>query len=114
VLAGVGIYGVISYAVAQRTHEIGIRMALGASAGEVLRSVVAQSMTPVFAGVGIGLTLSFGLTRLMAHMLYGVNPNDATTFGAVALLLCTVALGASIIPALRATRIDPVTALRHE
>jgi len=114
VLAGVGIYGVISYAVAQRTHEIGIRMALGASASEVLRSVVAQSMMPVFAGVGIGLTLSLALTRLMAHMLYGVNPSDAATFAVVAVVLSTVALGASIVPALRATRIDPVTALRHE
>jgi putative ABC transport system permease protein len=100
--------------VAQRTHEIGIRMALGASASEVLRSVVAQSMMPVFAGVGIGLTLSLALTRLMAHMLYGVNPSDAATFAVVAVVLSTVALGASIVPALRATRIDPVTALRHE
>jgi putative ABC transport system permease protein len=114
VLAAVGIYGVISYAVAQRTHEIGIRMALGARPNNVLRVVVVQSMTPVLGGVGVGLALSFALTRLMAHMLYGVNPSDPGTFGAVSLVLCTVAIGAAIVPAYRATHIDPVTALRHE
>ena len=114
VLAAVGIYGVISYAVAQRTHEIGIRMALGARPEQVLRVVVGQSMLPVLAGVAIGLALALALTRLMTHMLYGVEASDPMTFAGVALVLCAVALGAGVVPARRATRIDPVSALRHE
>jgi len=114
VLAAVGIYGVISYAVAQRTHEIGIRMALGASSGTVLRAVVAQSMVPVAAGVGIGLAASLALTRLMANMLYGVRASDPATFAAVALLLAAVAAAAAVVPARRAVKIDPTIALRHE
>ena len=114
VLAAVGIYGVISYAVAQRTHEIGIRMALGASSGTVLRAVVAQSMLPVAVGVGIGLAASLVLTRLMANMLYGVRASDPATFGAVALLLAAVAAAAAVVPARRAVRIDPTIALRTE
>ena len=87
---------------------------INAGPGDVLRAVVAESMAPVLAGVGIGLAASLGLTRLMASMLYGVKASDPATFGAVALILSAVALAASIVPARRATRIDPTMALRHE
>jgi putative ABC transport system permease protein len=113
-LAAVGIYGVISYTVAQRTREIGIRRVLGAGQADVLKVVVGQGMLPVLAGVAIGLAASFWLTRLMAGMLYGVKASDPATRAGVALALAAVALLATLVPARRAARVAPVAALRCE
>jgi predicted permease len=113
-LSGVGIYGVISYLIGQRTHEIGIRMALGAQQSKVLRQVLGEGLKLAITGAAIGLAAAFGLTRLMASLLYGVSPTDPLTFGAVAALLVTVALAACYVPARRAAAVDPMVALRHE
>jgi putative ABC transport system permease protein len=114
VLTTVGIYGVISYGVAQRTHEIGIRLALGAGRREVLRLIVGETMRPALLGVAVGLCAAFALTRLLTGLLYNVTPTDPTVFVAVLSLLIGVAFLASYIPARRATRIDPIVALRYE
>src|SRR5262245_27797990 len=114
VIATVGIYGVISYAVSQRTHEIGIRMALGAQANDVLRMVVWRGMSLTLVGMAIGLAVALALTRVIKSLLFNVSPNDPATFVCIALLLVSVALIASYIPARRATKVDPLQALRHD
>jgi len=114
VLAAVGIVGVVGHSVAQRTHEIGIRMALGAQTKDVLRLMVNGSMLWVMVGLAVGVAGSAGLTRLLTGMLYGVRPLDPAVLGGVSGLLAAVALAASYWPARRATRIDPMVALRCE
>ena len=113
-LAAVGIYGVISYDVSDRTHELGIRMALGAERGHMFRLVVGHGARLAGLGIVIGLAAAILLTRLMASMLYGVNPTDFYTFATIALSLGAVALAASYLPSRRAMTLDPVVALRHE
>jgi putative ABC transport system permease protein len=114
VMAIVGTYGVIAYAVAQRTREIGIRMALGAQGGDVLRMIVRQGLILMLIGLGFGLLGALALTRLMSGVLYGVSATDAVTFVSVTALLFVVALIACWIPARRGAKVDPMVALRHE
>jgi putative ABC transport system permease protein len=114
VLASVGIYGIVSYSVSHRTREIGIRMALGARGVDVLRMVLKNGMTLVVAGVAIGVAGALALTRFLTTLLFGVTPTDTTTFIVVSLTLAAVALIACLVPARRATKVDPLEALRNE
>jgi ABC-type antimicrobial peptide transport system permease subunit len=110
----VGLYGVIAYSVSQRTHELGIRMALGAQKRDVLKLILTQGMSLTLIGLGIGIAGAFTLTHFLSSLLYGVKPNDPLTFVAVALLLIVVAFCAGYIPARRAAKVDPMVALRYE
>jgi putative ABC transport system permease protein len=113
-LAAIGIFGVISYSVSRRTNEIGIRVALGAQSGDVLKQVLTEGAQLALVGLSLGLAASVVATRFLATLLFGVNPTDPLTFAAVAAILATVALVACYLPARRATRVDPLVALRYE
>jgi len=113
-LAVVGVYGVIAYSVAQRTHEIGIRVALGASQRDIASRVVGQGMAMTVVGLVLGLAGALSTTRFLSSLLYGIRPGDPLTIGCVAAVLSSAALAACYIPARRAMRVDPMVALRHE
>jgi len=113
-LAVVGVYGLISYSVAQRLREIGVRIALGASRGDILRLVLRQGLAPVVAGTLFGLALALAATRLLASLLYQVSPTDPPTFAAVTALLLVSSAMACVVPAMRATRVEPIVVLREE
>jgi putative ABC transport system permease protein len=114
IIATVGIYGVISYAVSQRMREIGIRIALGAQAGDVLRMIVWRGISLTMIGIALGVAAALALTRVMKNLLFNVSATDPATFALIALLLIVVALIASYIPARRATKVDPITVLKSE
>jgi len=113
-LACVGLYGIMAYNVARRTHELGVRMALGAQKGEILKMIMGRGLRLTLIGLAIGAAGALALTRLMTNLLYGVRPSDPLTFIAVSLLLAIVALLACYIPARRAMKVDPMVALRYE
>ena len=113
-LAAIGLYGVVAYGVSQRTAELGIRVALGARRGNVVRLVLRETARPVLIGAVIGVAAAFGLTRLVVSMLYGVRPDDLAFFAGATALLVLVAAGAGYLPARRAARMDPMIAIRHE
>jgi putative ABC transport system permease protein len=113
-LAAVGLYGVVSYTVSQRTREMGLRLAVGASRAHLMRTVIAQGMKPAIAGVALGLAGALTLARLLETLLFGVTPFDPASYAATALMLLVVAAFACFVPARRTMRLDPLIALRHE